>query len=58
MIMIIICLIVIEVLSMLNKVVKKTLECIAYKHVYKTKVFGCIYVTVCLILCIFMIINI
>ena len=49
MLMIILCLIVIELLSMLNK----QLECIAYKHVFKTKVIECIYVTIYLILCIF-----
>ena len=49
--MIILCLIVIELLSMLNK--KRLLECIAYKHVFKTKVIECIYVTIYLILYIF-----
>ena len=51
--MIILCLIVIELLSMLNKGVKRLLECIAYKHVYKAKVIEYIYVTIYLILCIF-----
>ena len=37
-IIIITCLIIIELLSMLIKGVKRTLECIAYKHVYKEKV--------------------
>ena len=40
-------------LSMLNKRVKRLLECIAYKHVYKAKVIECIYVTIYLILCTF-----
>ena len=46
-------LIVIELLLMLNKEVKRLLECIAYKHVFETKVIECIYVTIYLILCIF-----
>ena len=37
-IIIITCLIIIELLSMLIKGVKRTLECIAYKHVFKEKV--------------------
>ena len=53
MLIIILCLIVIELLSMLNKEVKRLLECIAYKHVFKTKVIECIYVTIYLILYIF-----
>ena len=52
MLMIILCLIVIELLSMLNKEVKRLLECIAYKHVFK-KVIECICVTIYLILYIF-----
>ena len=51
--MIILYLIVIELLSKLNNKVKRLLECIAYKHVFKTKVIECIYVTIYLILCIF-----
>ena len=53
MLMTMICLVIIELLSMLNKGVKRTLECLAYKHVYKIKVIECIYVTICWILCIF-----
>ena len=49
MLMIILCLIV----SMLNKGVKRLLECIAYKHVFKERVIECIYVTVYLVLYIF-----
>ena len=53
MLMILLCLIVMELLSMLNKEVKRLLECIAYKHVFKTKVIECLYVTIYLILYIF-----
>ena len=53
MLMIVICLIVIELLSMLNKQVKRLLECIVYKHVFKTKVIECLYVTIYFILYIF-----
>ena len=44
--MIILCLIVIKLLSMLTIGVKRLLEFIAYKHVYKAKVIECIYVTI------------
>ena len=49
MLMIILCSIVIELLSMLNKEVKRLLECIAYKNLFKVKVIECIYVTIYLI---------
>ena len=54
MLMIIICLIVIELLSMINKGVKKNIGmyCL-YKHVYKAKVIEYIYVNICWILYIF-----
>ena len=59
MLMIILCLIVIELLSMLNKEVKRLLECIAYcnKHVFKKKIIECIYVAIYLILYIYIMLT-